>query len=406
MIASDSMGPELVTFGCRLNIAESERMRALAAAAGVRDAVIVNSCAVTVEAERQARQSIRRAHRQRPDQSIVVTGCAATMNPTMFRGMPGVVSVLDNRAKLDPASWRALGGGAHMTVDRASDHTRAFVEIQQGCDHRCTFCIIPYARGPNRSRPVAEIIDAVRHAVTNGSLEVVLTGVDVTAWGEDLPDRPRLGALVRQVLVAVADLPRLRLSSLDAAEIDETLWGVLADEPRLMPHLHLSVQSGDDLVLKQMKRRHGRAQIIETANRAREVRPDLALGADLLVGFPTETVAQFQRTLDLVTDAALDYLHVFSFSPRPLTPAAKLKPLPPETVRARAASLRAAAAARLQHRLEGLVGTSQSVLIERGGAGHAPCFAKVRPSQPVEPGSLVDIHVRGVADGAAFGDLA
>jgi threonylcarbamoyladenosine tRNA methylthiotransferase MtaB len=401
--------PILRTFGCRLNIAESETMRDLACSNGLDGTVIVNTCAVTEEAERQAVQAIRRAHRERPEATIIVTGCAATLDNARFAGLPGVSHVLENRVKLDPLRWAEIGRfqGIHRAARSATvpPHTRAFVPIQQGCDHRCTFCVIPYARGPSRSMPATDIIAAVARAIDAGQQEIVLTGVDLTAWGRDLPGNPSLGMLVGQILAAAPALPRLRLSSLDSAEIDEAFWDILAREPRLMPHLHLSIQSGDDLVLKQMRRRHSRAQVIATARRARAVRPDIALGADFIVGFPTETEPQFERTLDLVEEAELDYLHVFAFSARPLTPAAKLPPLPAHVVQARSARLRALASRRLRSRLGRLVGRQTAVLMERGGAGHTACFARARPTTPVAPGTLVRLRIERAAEDHVVGDV-
>ncbi|MGH6953588.1 MAG: tRNA (N(6)-L-threonylcarbamoyladenosine(37)-C(2))-methylthiotransferase MtaB, partial [Alphaproteobacteria bacterium] len=333
--------PLIITFGCRLNAYESEAMRALARGAGLADAVIVNSCAVTAEAERQARQAIRKVRRERPEARIIVTGCAAQIDPERFAAMPEVDQVWGNREKLDPRSYGGPGGrilvgdimaaretASHL-VDGFESRARAFVQVQQGCDHRCTFCIIPFGRGPSRSVPMGAVAEETRRFVARGYNEVVLTGVDLTAYGQDLPGRPTLGQMVRRLLRAVPDLPRLRLSSLDAVEVDGELKRAIAEEPRLMPHLHLSLQSGDDMILKRMKRRHGRADALGLCAELRSLRPDVALGADLIAGFPTESEASFENSLSLVDACGLTYLHVFPFSPRPGTPAARMPQVAP-----------------------------------------------------------------------------
>jgi threonylcarbamoyladenosine tRNA methylthiotransferase MtaB len=393
-------GPAVHSFGCRLNLAESEVMRGLASDAGLAEAIIVHTCAVTAEAERQARQAVRRAARERPGAPIVVAGCAATLRPESFARLPGVVRVLDNARKLDPAAWAGLAEvptpPPPASRRRFAANTRGFVPVQQGCDHSCTFCTIPHARGPNRSTPVGQIVTEIRDLLAAGHREIVLTGVDLTAWGSDLPGRPVLGELVRRVLHLIPELPRLRLSSLDPAEIDEALWRALAEEERLMPHLHLSAQSGDDLVLKQMKRRHSRAQMLAVAERARAVRPGIALGADLIAGFPTEGEAQFAQSLALIEEAQLDYVHVFPYSPRPGTPAARLEPLPGPVVSGRGHRLRDAAGNRLRRRMDSLVGTEASVLVERDGTGHAECFARVRPLAAANPGEIRRLRLIGV----------
>ena len=399
------------TFGCRLNLAESEAMVRLARAAGLANAVVIHSCAVTAEAERQARQAVRRARRERPDTPIVVTGCAAALRPESFAALPGVVRVLDNDDKLAPRAWHDLAAALQQSATPAAPlpapaTTRGFVAIQRGCDHRCTFCIIPYARGPSRSEPPEAVVTSVRQLAEAGCREAVLTGVDLTAWGNDLPGRPRLGELVRQVLADVPALPRLRLSSLDPAEIDEDLWQAIAEEKRLMPHLHLSVQAGDDLVLKQMRRRHLRADVLAIAARARALRPEIALGADLIAGFPTESDAQFERTLDLVEAAAIDFLHVFSYSPRSGTPAARLPPLPPTLVKERAMQLRNLGAERLRQRLDSLAGRTAVVLMERGGTGHTECFARVRPIRPLPAGEIATLRLTPGGDTDLLGEAA
>ena len=375
---------EIITFGCRLNAFESEVIRRAAAAAGLTDAVIVNTCAVTAEAERQARQAIRRARRRHPGAKIVVTGCAAHLSPERYAALPDVDRVLDNQAKLWPQSY--LRGEAappdpietapHL-VDGFEGKCRAFLQVQQGCDHRCTFCIIPYARGASRSIPMGVIADQARRLLAADYREIVLTGVDLTAYGVDLPGKPSLGQMVRRLLAAVPELRRLRLSSLDPAEIDAELWRLLAEEERLMPHLHLSLQAGDDLILKRMKRRHSRAQAIAVAKRARELRPEVALGADLIAGFPTETEEMFQHTLDLIGECRLAFVHVFPYSVRAGTPAARMPQLPGAVIKERAAKLRAAGQAALAAELSTRVGSETDVLIERPGMGRAAFYAPV-----------------------------
>ena len=404
--------PEIITFGCRLNSFESEIMRGHARASGLEDAVIVNTCAVTAEAERQARQAIRRARRRRPGARIIVTGCAAQLKPQSFAAMPEVDLVLGNAEKLDPASFRAADSepvkvpvkvndimsvtetAAHL-VDGFDGRARAFAQVQQGCDHRCTFCIIPFARGPSRSVPMGVITRQVDRLVANGYAEVVLTGVDITGWGADLPGQPRLGHMVRRLLGAVPELKRLRLSSLDVAEVDPELKRAIAEEPRLMPHLHLSLQSGDDLVLKRMKRRHSRAQAAAICAEIRRLRPDVVFGADLIAGFPTETEAMFRRTLDLVAECGLTYLHVFPYSAREGTPAARMPPVPVPERKARAARLRRAGAEALRAYLQGRVGASAGVLVERDRRGRSEHYALVELDAEAPAGSIVTAHVTG-----------
>jgi threonylcarbamoyladenosine tRNA methylthiotransferase MtaB len=386
---------EIITFGCRLNAFESEVIRRVVNAAGLRDAVVVNTCAVTAEAERQARQAIRRARRSHPEATIIVTGCAAEIAPERYAAMPEVDRVLGNRAKLCAQSYLPEGAtppdlaetASHL-IDGFEGKSRAFLQVQQGCDHRCTFCVIPYARGPSRSVPMGLIADQARHLVAAGYREIVLTGVDLTAYGVDLPAAPSLGQMVRRLLAAVPELERLRLSSLDPAEIDAELWRLLADERRLMPHLHLSLQAGDDLILKRMKRRHSRAQAINVAQRARALRPEVALGADLIAGFPTETEAMFRRSLDLVAECGLAFVHVFPYSPRPGTPAARMPHLPDPVVRERAARLRAVGEGALAGELASRLGSETDVLIERSGQGRAEFYAAVGFSAPSATGSV------------------
>ena len=393
---------EIITFGCRLNAFESEVIRRAAAAAGLRDAVIVNTCAVTAEAERQARQAIRRARRMHPEATIIVTGCAAELAPERYAALPEVNRVLGNRAKLRPQSYLPeglasvdLAETAGHLVDGFAGKSRAFLQVQQGCDHRCTFCIIPYARGPSRSVPIGHVADQVRRLVAAGYREIVLTGVDLTAYGADLPGTPILGQMVRRLLAAVPELERLRLSSLDPAEIDVALWDLLAGEKRLMPHLHLSLQAGDDLILKRMKRRHSRAEAIAVAGRARALRPEVALGADLIAGFPTETEDMFRRSLDLLAECGLAFVHVFPYSARPGTPAARMPQLPDPLVKERAARLRAAGEAALAAELSSRVGSETDVLIERPGIGRAEFYAAVRFAAAGDPGSVRRMRLVG-----------
>ena len=399
-------GLEIVTFGCRLNAFESEVMRRHASAAGLDDAVIVNTCAVTEEAERQARQAIRKARREHPTARIIVTGCAVQIDPARYAAMPEIDRVLGNAEKLKPKSWTgtervdvgdimAVRETASHLVDGFQHRARAFLEVQQGCDHHCTFCVIPLGRGPSRSVPAGAVVDQARALVAKGYRELVLTGVDLTAYGADLPGRPSLGSLVGRVLTLVPALERLRLSSLDPAEIDNALWRLIAEEPRLMPHIHLSVQAGDDLILKRMKRRHTRAQALAAALRARALRPGIALGADLIAGFPTEDEPMFTRTLDFIAEAGLDYLHVFPFSARANTPAARMPQLPKALVRERAARLRAAGAAALERALGARVGTEAQVLIEQPGFGRSEHYAPVAVDGGAAPGTVVRTQLIG-----------
>jgi len=386
---------EIITFGCRLNAFESEVIRRAAATAGLNGAVIVNTCAVTAEAERQARQAIRRARRQHPEARIIVTGCAVEIAPERYAGMPEVDRVLDNRAKLLAQSYRApdaapadLGETAAHLIDGFDGKARAFLQVQQGCDHRCTFCIIPYARGPSRSVPIGVIAEQARQLVAAGYQEIVLTGVDLTGYGADLPGKPSLGQMVRRLLSTAPELQRLRLSSLDPAEIDPELWRLIAEEPRLMPHLHLSLQAGDDLILKRMKRRHLRADAIAIARRARALRPEIGLGADLIAGFPTETEDMFRHSLDLVAACGLAFVHVFPYSPRPGTPAARMPPVPGSVIKERAARLRQAAQAALAADLRSRIGAETEVLIERPGLGRAAFYGMVNFSGAGDVGAV------------------
>jgi threonylcarbamoyladenosine tRNA methylthiotransferase MtaB len=403
---------EVLTFGCRLNAYESEVMRGHSAA--LDDTIVVNTCAVTAEAERQARQAIRRAHRDRPSARIVVTGCAAQIDPAAWAALPGVDRVLGNVEKLQAESWAPGAAGsvsdimsaretaAHLVTEFAG-RARAFVQVQQGCDHRCTFCVIPFGRGPNRSVPIGAIVEQTRSLVAGGYREVVLTGVDVASYGPGLPGAPSLGQMIRRLLAHVPELQRLRLSSIDPAAIDEELWALIRSEPRLMPHLHMSMQAGSDLILKRMRRRHSRRQALEVVERARELRPDVAFGADLIAGFPTETDELFEETLAFVAAAGLAYLHVFPYSERPGTPAARMPSVPVPVRRARAKILREAGAAGAARLHATLVGRTLSVLTETADSGHAEQFAPVRLARPCEPGQIV---LARVLSGSAAGVVA
>ena len=401
--------PRVETFGCRLNIWESEVVRDRAASAGMNDAIIFNTCAVTAEAERQARQAIRRARREDPEARIIVTGCAAQIAPETWDAMPEVDHVVGNHDKLTAPVWQSLAAGGEAMIvsdvmqvretathmlDAFSAHTRGFLQIQQGCDHRCSFCIIPYGRGNNRSAGLGQIIEAAGRLVDGGCAEIVLTGVDITSWGSDLPGRPRLGALVREILRALPRLQRLRLSSIDPAEPDSQLMDVLASEPRLMPHLHLSAQHGDDTILKRMKRRHLARDVVRFCDEARRRRPDVVFGADLIAGFPTEEQAAHDATLRLIDRAGLAYLHVFPFSPRAGTPAARMPQLDGKLIRKRANALRAHGGQRLDRFLDNAAGSHDQILVESGNTGHGRNFARMRlEGEMASPGELLDVKV-------------
>lgn len=424
--ASDPAGLNVVTLGCRLNTYETEVMRQHADAAGLSNAVIVNTCAVTGEAVRQAAQTIRRLRREHPDKRIIVTGCAAQIDPARFSGMDEVDHVIGNAEKLEPATFRALATDfgervrvndimdvretAHHLIGGFASRARAYVQVQNGCDHRCTFCIIPFGRGPSRSVPAGAVIDQVRKLVENGYLEIVLTGVDMTSYGPDLPGRPTLGSLVRQVLKHVPDLKRLRLSSIDQVEADEDLMRALAEDERLMPHLHLSMQAGDDMILKRMKRRHLRADAIEFCERARRLRPDVVFGADLIAGFPTETDKMFANTCDLVEACGLTYLHVFPFSPRQGTPAARMPQLGRTIIKQRAARLRELGTRQLHAFFESEVGKHRDVLIESDGRARTPQFATVRIPQgersgEFAPGDIASLRICGYDDTSLIAEV-
>ena len=405
------------TFGCRLNIWESEVMARHLEAAALKDAVVINTCAVTAEAEKQARQMIRKIRREDPDKRIVVTGCAAQIDPSAWQGMPEVDAVIGNHDKLDAATWARLAGNnddqwpslvsdimavedvAPHLLEGFDGHTRAFLQIQQGCDHRCTFCIIPYGRGQNRSVPMEVIIRQVETLADHGVAEVVLTGVDVASWGGDLDGAPRLGQLVRRLLRQAPSLKRLRMSSIDPAAIDEDLLLALAEDQRLMPHLHLSVQHGDDLILKRMKRRHLRGDVLALVERVRDVRPETVFGADLIAGFPTEDDAAHHNNLKLIAEAGLTWLHVFPYSPRDGTPAARMPQHSASVLKSRAADLRQAAKDAEHAFLQTRLGETEEVLLETGGVGHTAQFAKARLiSEGAQAGQIYPVRVRGIVD--------
>jgi threonylcarbamoyladenosine tRNA methylthiotransferase MtaB len=397
---------DVITFGCRLNAYESEVIRREAAAAGVDDTIVVNTCAVTAEAVRQAKQTIRRVRREQPHARIVVTGCAAQTEATTFAAMAEVDHVVGNEEKFDARTWTAgekIAVSDIMAVKMMRPHVidsiggraRAFVQVQNGCDHRCTFCIIPYGRGNSRSLPMNEVVVQARRLVDNGYREIVLTGVDITSYGANLPGTPRLGVLVKRILNEVPELTRLRLSSIDSVEADTDLLDALADEPRLMPHLHLSLQAGDDLILKRMKRRHSRDDAIAFCEQMRRLRPDVAFGADIIAGFPTENENMFVRSLDLIDECGLMQLHVFPFSPRPGTPAARMPQIERSIVKERARRLREKGEAALMRHLEREIGTRRRVLAESRALGRTEQFMPVRLAAPVEPGVILDLTMTG-----------
>ena len=408
------MTVDVLTFGCRLNAAESDVVRREAEQAGIADAIVVNTCAVTNEAVAQARQSIRRLKRERPEARIVVTGCAAQTQPEMFAGMAEVDRVVGNDDKMHRRTWQAMRNAPReaespkiavsdiMAVREMAPHLtdgfrgglpRAFVQVQNGCDHRCTFCIIPYGRGNSRSAPVEAAIAHVRTLAEAGHAEIVLTGVDLTSYGGDLPGAPKLGALVKRILAEVPEVKRLRLSSIDQVEADRDLLDVIAGDARLMPHLHLSLQAGDDLILKHMKRRHLRADAVEFCAQVRRLRPDVAFGADIIAGFPTETEEMFSRSLDLVEDCGLTFLHVFPYSPRPMTPAARMPQVRAGVIRERARKLRERGEAALRRRLAAEVGTTRSVLIESPAQGRTEHYLPVAVSGFFAVGSVQTLRV-------------
>ncbi len=415
--------PLVITLGCRLNAYESEVMRRHVLAAGIEDAVIVNTCAVTAEAVRQARQTVRRLRREQPNARLIVTGCAAQTEPEQFAALPEVDHVIGNADKMRAETYKALSlsGSQRVVVDDImsvketalhlidgfGSGARTYVQVQNGCDHRCTFCIIPFGRGPSRSVPAGEVVGQVRKLVEAGASEVVLTGVDITSYGSDLPGEISLGRLVKQILRHVPELKRLRLSSIDQAEMDVHLIEALGGEPRLMPHLHLSLQAGDDMLLKRMKRRHSRADAVRFCNEVRRARPDVVLGADLIAGFPTETDAMFARTLDVVEDCGLTFLHVFPFSPRKGTAAARMPQVASPVVKERAARLRSRGDAALSAYLDSRVGSTCSVLMERFGLGRTEQFAEIKiAGLEASEGMLVEARVTGSNGRRLSGRLA
>ncbi len=415
------MGRETPVFsnhGCRLNAYETEAMRELAHAAGVADAVVINTCAVTAEAVRKARQDIRKLRRDNPQAKLIVTGCAAQTEPETFAHMDEVDIVIGNTEKMDPSTWTKLAPDligqtepvqvddimsvtetAGHLIDGFGTRSRAYVQVQNGCDHRCTFCIIPFGRGNSRSVPAGVVVDQIKRLVDTGYNEVVLTGVDLTSWGADLPSAPRLGDLVMRILKLVPDLPRLRISSIDSIEVDENLMQAIATEPRLMPHLHLSLQHGDDMILKRMKRRHSCDDAIRFCHDARALRPDLTFGADIIAGFPTETAAMFANSLDLVTECDLTWLHVFPYSPRPGTPAARMPQVNGKLIKERAAALRAAGDAQVHTHLQAQIGVRHNILMESPRMGRTEQFAEVQFSSDQPESQIVRAPLTGVMDG-------
>ncbi|WP_375687687.1 tRNA (N(6)-L-threonylcarbamoyladenosine(37)-C(2))-methylthiotransferase MtaB [Pseudooceanicola sp. LIPI14-2-Ac024] len=416
----DRKAPIFATLGCRLNAYETEAMKDLAARAGVDDAVVVNTCAVTAEAVRKARQEIRRLRRENPNARLIVTGCAAQTEPETFAAMDEVDLVLGNTEKMQPESWRnmvpdligetervqvddimSVTETAGHLIDGFGTRSRAYVQVQNGCDHRCTFCIIPFGRGNSRSVPAGVVVDQIKRLVNRGYNEVVLTGVDLTSWGADLPMTPKLGDLVLRILKLVPDLPRLRISSIDSIEVDEALMQAIATEPRLMPHLHLSLQAGDDMILKRMKRRHLRDDAIRFCEEARKLRPEMTYGADIIAGFPTETEAMFQNSLRLVEDCGLTWLHIFPYSPRPGTPAARMPQVKGQAIKDRAARLRQAGATAVRHHLDAQVGRDHLVLMENPRMGRTEQFTEVhfdcdRPEGAIVPARILSAGATGL----------
>lgn len=417
--AAASGEPRLVTFGCRLNIYESEVIKDHAKKAGLNDAIIINTCAVTNEAVQKARQAIRRARRENPEARIIVTGCAAQLDPQSFSAMPEVDQVIGNDLKLKAEAWHrpmtervqvndimAVTETASHMISGFDTHARAFVQVQNGCDHRCTFCIIPFARGNSRSVAMGEIVDQVRKLVVGGYQEFVLTGVDITSYGPDLPGKPTLGQMTRRLLALVPEVKRLRLSSLDPVEIDDDLWQLIGEEPRLMPHLHLSMQAGDDMVLKRMKRRHLRNDLFVVCEKARKLRPDMVFGADIIAGFPTETDEMFENTFNAVKECGLTFLHVFPYSPRQGTPAARMPQVDGNVRKDRARKLRELGAQLLDQHLVAQIGKTMPVLTERGNKGRTEYFSEVSFDTDIAPGQLVMTTMGGVENGVLKGKAA
>ncbi|SLN10878.1 Threonylcarbamoyladenosine tRNA methylthiotransferase MtaB [Falsiruegeria litorea R37] len=408
--------PKFTTLGCRLNAYETEAMKELSQQAGLKDAVIVNTCAVTAEAVRKARQEIRKLRRENPNARLIVTGCAAQTEPQTFSAMEEVDAVIGNTEKMQPDTWKGMAADfigetetvqvddimsvtetAGHLIDGFGTRSRAYVQVQNGCDHRCTFCIIPYGRGNSRSVPAGVVVDQIKRLVDRGYNEVVLTGVDLTSWGADLPAQPKLGDLVMRILKLVPDLPRLRISSIDSIEVDENLMQAIATEPRLMPHLHLSLQHGDDLILKRMKRRHLRDDAIRFTEEARKLRPEMTFGADIIAGFPTETEAHFENSLKLVTDCDLTWLHVFPYSKREGTPAAKIpNQVNGKVIKARAARLREAGDRQVAQHLKAQLGKTHQILMENPHMGRTEQFTEVRFDAPQIEGQIVRANVVGI----------
>ena len=408
--------PIFSTMGCRLNAYETEAMKELAEQAGLQDAVVVNTCAVTAEAVRKARQDIRKLRKAHPDARLIVTGCAAQTEPETFNAMPEVDAVIGNTEKMQGATWQGMAADfigetetvqvddilsvtetAGHLIDGFGTRSRAYVQVQNGCDHRCTFCIIPYGRGNSRSVPAGVVVDQIKRLVDKGFNEVVLTGVDLTSWGADLPATPKLGDLVMRILRLVPDLPRLRISSIDSIEVDESLMQAIATEPRLMPHLHLSLQHGDDMILKRMKRRHLRDDAIRFAQEARALRPDMTFGADIIAGFPTETEAMFENSMKLVEECDLTWLHVFPYSARPGTPAARMPAVNGAAIKTRAARLRAAGERQVQRHLEAQVGRTHDVLMENPHMGRTAQFTEVSFAASQVEGDIVRTEITGIS---------
>ena len=408
--------PIFSTMGCRLNAYETEAMKELAEQAGLENAVVVNTCAVTAEAVRKARQDIRKLRKAHPDARLIVTGCAAQTEPETFNAMPEVDAVIGNTEKMQGATWQGMAADfigetetvqvddilsvtetAGHLIDGFGTRSRAYVQVQNGCDHRCTFCIIPYGRGNSRSVPAGVVVDQIKRLVDKGFNEVVLTGVDLTSWGADLPATPKLGDLVMRILRLVPDLPRLRISSIDSIEVDESLMQAIATEPRLMPHLHLSLQHGDDMILKRMKRRHLRDDAIRFAQEARALRPDMTFGADIIAGFPTETEAMFENSMKLVEECDLTWLHVFPYSARPGTPAARMPAVNGAAIKTRAARLRAAGERQVQRHLEAQVGRTHDVLMENPHMGRTAQFTEVSFAAPQVEGDIVRAEITGIS---------
>ncbi|MDC1229424.1 tRNA (N(6)-L-threonylcarbamoyladenosine(37)-C(2))-methylthiotransferase MtaB [Octadecabacter sp.] len=409
--------PKFTTLGCRLNAYETEAMKELAGAAGVQNAVVVNTCAVTAEAVRKAKKEIRKLRRENPDATLIVTGCAAQTEPQTFVAMPEVNKVIGNTEKMSAATWNGMAPDligqtepvqvddimsvtetAGHLIDGFGTRSRAYVQVQNGCDHRCTFCIIPYGRGNSRSVPAGVVVEQIKRLVDKGYNEVVLTGVDLTSWGADLPADPKLGDLVMRILKLVPDLPRLRISSIDSIEVDDNLMQAIATEPRLMPHLHLSLQHGDDLILKRMKRRHLRDDAIKFSENARKLRPDMTFGADIIAGFPTETEAMFQNSLKLVEDCALTWLHVFPYSPRQGTPAAKMPPVNGKDIKARATRLRTAGSDAVAKHLSAQMGKTHHILMENPRMGRTEQFTEVSFQTDQPESQIVTATITGMRD--------